>query len=85
MPDAHDCGGSFDRSDDRPEGDRMRVGDRAEVNGRHSTRCTSTSSRDGSWWLCDRLEDHSGDHASISLSGIVLATWTEGDFDALLR
>jgi len=63
--------------------DHIRVGDRVAVVGRHTARCTSTSTTGAQWWLCDRVDDHRGDHASVSLSGLVLATWTDGDFDSL--
>jgi hypothetical protein len=63
---------------------RLLVGDRVIPRERHHEHCTSTSWRDPDWWLCDRATGHDGPHACVSLSGLVLATWADGDFDTLL-
>lgn len=64
--------------------DALRVGDVAPDDDPVRPRCTSTSYTGAHWWLCDRPDAHTGDHATISLSGMILATWIDGDFDALV-
>ncbi|MFW0792651.1 hypothetical protein AAFP30_02440 [Gordonia sp. CPCC 205515] len=66
------------------EVDTLRVGDTAPETDPARPRCTSTSFTGAHWWLCDRADEHTGEHATISFSGLVLATWIDGDFDALL-
>ncbi|MGV9710445.1 hypothetical protein ACWDTI_07260 [Gordonia sp. NPDC003424] len=67
------------------EVDTLRVGDLVDDGGHGAARCTSTSAAEAGWWLCDRADGHTGEHATVSHSGMVLATWADGDFDALLQ